>query len=101
MKDGKGISARNPNAQNTPQSHVAGKKDSQWISTTKSEQIAKIKYNKSGVGHAEIDLKKVPSDKVDVSNGIDGASPRVNNYAKKDQEFLIRGTIPADAIKLK
>src|SRR5438093_1121018 len=37
-----GLVARAPNAGNTPISHVAGMRDSQWISTTKSEATAPL-----------------------------------------------------------
>ena len=100
LKDGKGISAKNPNANNSAASHVAGKKDTRWISTTKDESIAKNKYGKNG--YAEIDLNKVKSDKVDISKGFSGQpKSRITNYAKKDKEVLIEKEIPQNAIIIK
>ena len=93
----KGLTARKPNAGNSPESHVAGKKASQWISTTKDKHTALTKYN-SGAGVVRINLKKVGDEVVDASNGF--AKPgRVSNYAKKDQEVLIKNHIPKKAIK--
>lgn len=99
-----GLSARNPaNASVTPISHVAGKKDSPWISTTKDENVARDKFDKhdkGGNGIVRIDLDKVSSEIVDLSNGIPGYErSRQSNWAKKDKEVLIRGYIPPNAIE--
>ena len=98
----KGLLAKNPKANNTEQSHIAGKKDTQFISTTKDKKIAEEKYNKDGYGVVEIDLSKVDEEVIDVSNGIHNTltSKRHQNYAKKDAEVLIKKNIPKDAIKL-
>jgi RHS repeat-associated protein len=97
MQEGRGILARNPSANNDVVSHIAGKKSSRWISTTKSEEIAKRKYGENG--YIKIDLSKVKSDKVDMSKGIPShAGGRLTNYAKKDQEVLIEKVIPQQAI---
>ena len=95
---GKGIVARDPNANNSVISHVAGQIKSRWISTTKLEEIAKEKYGENG--YVKIDLNKVSSEKVDLSNGIPEhkKGSRLSNYAKKDQEVLIEKTIPQEAI---
>lgn len=64
-----GLSARNPNASVSELSHVAGKKDSQWISTTKDLSVAIEKYD-SGNGGVAIDLSLVDSPISDISAGI-------------------------------
>ena len=93
-----GLTARNPSANATPAQHVNGKKDSQFISTTKDKSIALEKYN-SGNGVVEIDMSKVNGNVTDVSGGIPGGSVKVNNFAKKDQEVLVEGRIPPEAMK--
>ena len=95
----KGLKARNPEANVSPLSHVAGKRDSQWISTTKDKSIAVDKYGLGGHGVVEIDLKKVNNRVEDVSGGFPGKG-RLDAYAKKDKEVLIEKSIPAEAMKL-
>ena len=97
LEDGKGLVARSPDAGNTPISHVANKKESQWISTTKDKSTATGKYN-GGNGVVEIDLNKVNSKSVDLSGGIPNGG-RFSNYAKKDKEVLIKNEIPNSAVK--
>lgn len=77
-------------------SHVAGKRKTQWISTTKDQTTATGDYGDYGA--VEIDLSKVKSTVWDVSGGIpkDG---RMSNWAKRDQEVLIKDYIPAEAIR--
>jgi RHS repeat-associated protein len=53
----RGLTGRAPGAGNSVASHLAGKKDSQWISTTKKIEIAQKKYGQHGV--VAIDLSKV------------------------------------------
>jgi RHS repeat-associated protein len=91
-----GISARAPGAGNSPLSHVAGKRDTQWISTTKDLNTAIEKYGQNGV--VRIDLNKVGSEVKDVSGGIANGG-RMSNWARRDQEVLIRDHIPAGAIE--
>jgi len=94
-----GIVARNPASSGTPAQHINGLKDSPWISTTKSMAIALEKYNtKENNGVIQIDLNKLPTQVVDASGGLPGASARVNSYAIHDQEVLVRGYIPPSAI---
>ena len=95
-----GLWARLPGAGNAPAGQVAGKRPSQWISTTLDEEIARNKYGEYGV--VEIDLSKVNSAVVDFSNGIPGIKgSQISNWAKKDKEVLIKDFIPPDAIKAK
>ena len=92
-----GISARAPGAGNSIISHVAGKRASQWISTTKSLEVALERYGQFGV--VAIDISKVASEIVDISNGIPGSPGMLSNWAKKSQEVLIKDFIPRDAIR--
>jgi hypothetical protein len=91
-----GLSARMPDAGNSELSHVAGKRDTQWISTTKSLDTALSKYGANGV--VRIYLSKVGSAISGVSGGIKNGG-RMSNWAKRDQEVLIKDEIPANAIE--
>jgi RHS repeat-associated protein len=93
----KGLSARAPGAGNSPISHVAGKVQSQWISTTKSLEVAVSRFGKHGV--VEIDLSKVTSEIIDLSAGIPGMPGMISNWAKAAEEVLIRDFIPPAAIR--
>ncbi|MDG4558486.1 MAG: hypothetical protein P9F19_14005 [Candidatus Contendobacter sp.] len=75
---------------------MAGKKESQWISTTKDEATAIEKYGEHGA--ARIDLSKVQSEISDVPGGLPNGG-RMSNWAKRDQEVLIKDHIPAEAIE--
>jgi len=77
-------------------SHVAGKVDSPWISTTKSLEVAIGKYGKFGV--VGIDLSGVDSEIVDISGGFPESPGMLSNWAQADQEVLIRGFVPPQAI---
>ena len=91
-----GLVARAPNATGvSPVSHVAGKVRSPWISTTKSLQVARSKYGQNGV--VAIDMNRVSSEVVDISGGIVRGG-RMSSWAKADQEVLIRGSVPPEAI---
>jgi hypothetical protein len=76
-------------------SHVAGKKLSQWISTTKDEEAAIGKYGEFGA--VRIDLSKVKTDVSDVSGGF--GKGQISNWAKKDKEVLIKDSVPPEAIR--
>ncbi len=91
-----GLMARAPGAGNSELSHVAGKKQSQWISTTKDEATAVGKYGEHGA--VKIDLSKVTSKVSDVSDGIPNGG-RMSNWAKRDKEVLVQDSIPAEAIE--
>lgn len=91
-----GLVARAPDAIDvSPISHVAGKYMTPWISTSRSYDVASSKYGANGV--AAIDLDKIYTEVVDISTGIPGGG-RMSNWAKSDQEVLIKGHVPADAI---
>ncbi|MFJ3323602.1 polymorphic toxin-type HINT domain-containing protein [Streptomyces griseus] len=93
-----GLTARAPgNAGVSPLSHVAGKKLTPWISTTKNPSIAFDKYNQ-GHGVVAIDLRRIPYSYVDISSGPFPSSRRHSAYARKDSEVLVRQNIPAEAI---
>jgi hypothetical protein len=92
-----GLRARAPGAGDSPVSHVAGKRESQWISTTKDlSVIGKYGYGKHGV--VAIDLSKVSTGIVDISDGIPGMPGMFSNWAKAQQEVLVKDYIPAEAI---
>ncbi|MFJ4916995.1 polymorphic toxin-type HINT domain-containing protein [Streptomyces sp. NPDC088726] len=93
-----GLTARDPgNAGVSPLSHVAGKKLTPWISTTKNPGIAFDKYNQ-GHGVVAIDLRRTPYSYVDISSGPFPSSRRHSAYARKDSEVLIWQNIPTEAI---
>ncbi|MER5386937.1 ricin-type beta-trefoil lectin domain protein [Streptomyces sp. NPDC002688] len=93
-----GLTARDPgNAGVRPLSHVAGKKMTPWISTSKNPAIAFEKYNR-GNGVVAIDLRRIPFKYVDISDGPFPSSPRHSSYARKDSEVLIWQHVPAEAI---
>ncbi|WP_405851451.1 polymorphic toxin-type HINT domain-containing protein [Streptomyces sp. NBC_01369] len=93
-----GLTARAPgNAGVSPLSHVAGKKLTPWISTTKNPGIAFDKYNQ-GHGVVAIDLRRIPYSYVDISSGPFPSSRRHSAYARKDSEVLVWQNIPAEAI---
>lgn len=93
-----GLTARNPSAGNDVVSHIAGARDSQWISTTRSEAVARDVFGQNG--YVRIDLSKVPAEVVDVSSGIPGMNPNymLSRWAAKMQEVLVKGHIPPGAI---
>ncbi|WP_164717149.1 hypothetical protein [Actinomadura sp. J1-007] len=92
-----GLTARDPSAVGvSPLSHVEGKKASPWISTSKLPSVAFEKYN-SGHGIVAIDLTKVIGRVEDISGGFPGKG-RFDQWARRDQEVLIFGSIHPDAI---
>jgi hypothetical protein len=94
-----GLSARAPGIGNSPASHIAGARQTQWISTTKDLAIARDVFGENGV--VQIDLSKVPGTVIDVSEGITGL-PRnamLSNWARKFKEVLVQDFIPPDAIR--
>ncbi|MBM6619033.1 pre-toxin TG domain-containing protein, partial [Bacillus suaedaesalsae] len=112
IKNGQGILKPSPAHKTTPTQHVAGTKHSRnpWTSTTKSQQTAEFYATHGGTRNdnpnpiVEIDLSKInPSNILDVSD-INKASqhlktPFTRNAAAKHKEVLIKGDIPAEAIK--
>jgi RHS repeat-associated protein len=96
-----GLSARLADAGDKISSHVNGLKNSQWISTSRSGTITFNKWYTPGNGFVQIDLTKVESEIVDISNGIPGMeNTRPSNWARAFQEVLIKNYIPPDAIKI-
>jgi hypothetical protein len=93
-----GLFARSPGAGNSVASHVAGARESQWISTTKSLTVAETKFGANGV--VAIDLSKVTTQVVDVSAGIPLMSPTtmLSRWAIKAEEVVIQDYVPAEAI---
>ncbi|TPI71958.1 hypothetical protein [Mesorhizobium sp. B2-8-9] len=103
-----GLFARDRMANVFPSKHVmlgTNMQSSNWISTTKSPAVAIGKYAKGDVSNVvRIDLSKVKTRVVDVSNGEfpkddPGRNfPSAKNFARADQEVLIDGHVPAQAI---
>ncbi|WP_229068507.1 polymorphic toxin-type HINT domain-containing protein [Actinoplanes sp. DH11] len=92
-----GLFARDPAAVGvSPLSHVAGKKATPWISTTKSRSVAFDKYDQ-GYGVVAIDTRMAMRVE-DISNGPFPSSRRHSSYARKDQEVLIFQNVPPEAI---
>jgi RHS repeat-associated protein len=93
----KGLFARSPGAGNSVASHVAGKRASQWISTTRSEVVARDVFGKHG--YVKIDLSRVGREVVDITRGIPGMDRgMLSNWARKFEEVLVRDEIPVEAI---
>ena len=94
-----GLTARNPAATNSPASHVAGKRDTQWISTSRSPDLPHPDWGKHGL--VEIDLDRVANEIVDLTKGIPGLSPNsmLSRWARNAQEVLIRHSVPPEAIR--
>ncbi|MFD3427276.1 putative T7SS-secreted protein [Nocardia fluminea] len=91
-----GLFARDVDAEGvSPLSHVAGKQNSPWISTSYLPETAFSKYN-GGNGIVAIDLSRVDSF-TDVSSGFPGKG-RLDFYARKDLEVLIYQHVPPEAI---
>lgn len=94
----KGLTARAPGIGNSVASHVAGKKQSQWISLTKDENIAAGKFGQHG--YVKVDPSKIDPDSiVDISEGIPGMPGMLSNWAKKMREVLVKDHIPPGAIQ--
>jgi hypothetical protein len=93
-----GLTARAPGIGNSVASHVAGARASQWISTTRSLEIARARFGQYGV--VGIDLSKVSGTVVDLTRGIPGlsSSTMLSRWAVNAQEVLILNEIPAEAI---
>lgn len=93
-----GLVARAPGIGNSPASHVAGARASQWISTTRSTEVATSRFGQNGV--VAIDLNKVPGTVVDLTRGIPGLSPNtmLSRWAINAQKVLILDSVPARAI---
>ena len=93
-----GLKARAPGVGNSVASHVAGKRQSQWISLTKDENIAAGKFGQNG--YVKVDPSKLdPESIVDISEGIPGMPGIIlSHWARKMREVLVRDQIPPDAI---
>jgi RHS repeat-associated protein len=93
-----GLFARARGVGNSPASHVAGKLQSEWISASRSLEIARSRFGQNGV--VAIDLNKVTTTVVDLTKGIEGQKlgTRLSNWAIKMQEVLIQDSVPARAI---
>ncbi|MDP0929477.1 hypothetical protein Q0601_20015 [Paracoccus onubensis] len=95
----KGLFARCCTANISPEVHVGGARDSNWMSATKDPTVAHGKYNQ-GNGVVSIDLCKVKSEVVDISGGHGFINEFIADMAIEDAEVLIKGYVPPDAIRL-
>lgn len=107
INQGLGIVKPKPPAKTTPTQQVGGvnHKNNPWTSTTTDYDIAKNKYGAEGAQVIKIDLSKIePRNIVDVSTKTKAnevlKTQKARNYATADKEVLIKGDIPAEAIKL-
>jgi len=93
-----GLVARAPGAGNSIASHVAGARASQWISTTRSLDVAMSRFGQNGV--VGIDLSKVGTQVVDLTRGIPGIGQNtmLSRWAINAQEVVIQGSVPVGAI---
>ena len=105
----RGLRAKNPNATYTVEGHVLNASRfgfaSQFISTTRSEAIARGKYGGDlpGGRTVKIDLRQVQGEVYDLTDSdcldslVGGSTAK--NFARKDQEVLIEGFVPPSAIQ--
>lgn len=110
IRAGQGILKPTPAHKTTPTQHVGGTKHSRnpWTSTTRSSESANFFATHGGTRPAnpivEIDLSQInPSNIIDVSTAAKAAehltTPFTRNAAAAHQEVLIKGDIPASAIR--
>jgi len=93
----RGLLARDQNANLVPWEHVAGVRDSQWISATWDENIAWDKFGQFGV--VEIDLSQIPKANIeDLSKGC--LNPFYDDICIGEREVLIKYLVPPEAIKV-
>ena len=95
-----GLVARAPGAGNGVIAHVAGQRASQWISSTKSLEIAQQRFGQFGI--VAIDTSKVTMPIVDVSAGLPGLPNHfmLPRWARATQEVLIQDYVPEEAVWL-
>jgi hypothetical protein len=67
--------------------HVAAKRNSPWISTSKLPSVAFYNYIREGYGVAAIDLSRIANRVEDVSGEIVGEG-RFEQYARRHHEVL-------------
>ena len=98
-----GLRARTPGHKTAFGSHIMGKRESNLISTTKDESIAREIFD-NGNGVVRIDLREVCGPVHDLSNGF--GRGRVYSRSKSHKEVLIEDTggaippIPPSAIQV-
>ncbi len=103
-----GLVAKNPNAEYTVEGHVLhGSKPnfrSQYISTTTDPSVAKKWADKSGNRIVRISPSQVDSLIIDLSTDagrdVHLRGIMAKNWAKSSSEVLIKGSVPANAVKL-
>ncbi len=96
-----GLQPRDPLASISPEQHVLGERNSQFISTTRDYEVAVRGYGRSRSPIAEVDLSKVNARIIDLTNPetlSTFASPEAIYNATRDAEVLIEGPIPPESI---
>ncbi len=95
-----GLNPRSAAGNITPEQHILGARNSQYISTTRDYDAA-LSYNRNATPIVEIDLSRIPGRQVDFTNPSTLNAlrdPQAIYHATKDAEVLIQGHIPAEAI---
>ena len=110
---GEGIVKPKPPHRTTPDQHIGGTRHARnpWTSTSRSSETAEYFATHDSTGNllakpnplVEIDLSKIPPENIlDVSTPAKAATqlkrPFCRNAAAHDQEVLIYGDVPAEAI---
>ncbi|WP_212002634.1 DUF6531 domain-containing protein [Chitinophaga sp. HK235] len=116
LDEGNGIIPKDPNANETPFSHVKNGSDKgyadQYVSYTKERGFAERWARKSGTQVVEVDMDKVNNTKLDLTTaegrvehlGDASKAPKgsdlhnVNKWAKGAKELLVEGTTPQEAV---
>jgi hypothetical protein len=95
-----GLRPTEAGASMSPTEHVLGTKPSPYISLTRDYDVS-LSYDRNATPILEIDLSKVPSKIIDLTDPKTLQSledPRAIYNATRDAEVLIRGPIPPEAI---
>ena len=101
----KDLSPKSRNNPHTVQEHVENWRNrTQFISTSRSLARAQFYAKSQNAKLVEIDLCKIHDSKIiDISNGqglVNKGRQRARDWAIKDQEILIRGSIPSVSYRL-
>ena len=102
-----GLVAKNPGAKYSAHAHVANgtKLKTQFLSTTKSREVAEFWAKKVGLRIVEIDVRKLgDATLTDLTNPAVRNKllrhPIPHNFEKDSHEVLLQGIIPPDAMKV-
>lgn len=97
-----GLKARDPRATITPEMHILGVRNTQFISTTRDLETAARGYGRKRTPIVEIDASKLLSEVIDFTDSrqlriLTDRKARYN--AERDAEVLVEGFIPPGAIR--